>query len=67
MDSMVSAASSVAQAVTQLAVDLALNVAIADLATAVAPFLAAGEGELDLRVRALEVDPGRDHRQALAL
>ena len=51
----------------ELALDLALHVAVADLAAAVALLLAAGERQLDLRPRALEVDPRRDQRQALAL
>src|SRR5262245_16196946 len=53
--------------VAHLALDLAADVAIADLTPAVALLLAARQRQLDLGPGALEVDPGRDHRQALAL
>ena len=55
------------EALAVLALDLALDVAIADLATAVALFLATRQRQLDLRPRALEVDPRWDQGQAAPL
>ena len=47
----------------ELALDLAAHVAIGDLAAAIAALLAAGQRQLDLGARALEVDPGGNQGQ----
>src|SRR6188472_226786 len=47
----------------EFALDFAAHVAVRDLAPAVAPLLAPGQGQLDLRPRALKVNPQRDQRQ----
>ena len=48
----------------EFALDLATHVTVRDLAPPVAPLLARGQRQLDLRPRSLEVDPGRDQGQA---
>ena len=49
----------------ELPLDVALDVPVGDLATAVATLLAPGQREFHLCLRTLEVDAGRDQRQAL--
>src|SRR3954447_13140580 len=53
--------------VAMLALDLPLDVAVTNLPAPVTLLLAAGEGQLDLGVRPLEVDPRRDQGQPAAL
>src|SRR3954454_22406758 len=55
------------QAPAVLALHLALDVAVADLAPTVTLLLAACQRQLHLRPRALEVDPGRDQGQTAPL
>src|SRR2546423_3946918 len=50
-----------------VALELAPHVALGDLASPIAAVLAARQRQLDLRVRALEVDPGRNQGQAALL
>src|ERR1044072_8560647 len=59
-----SQASTLPHSSLEFALDLAPHVAFGDLLTAVATLLAAGQGQLHLRARVLEVDPGRDQGQA---
>src|SRR4051794_30692952 len=56
-----------AKAAPVLPLHLALEIAVTDLTAAVPSLLAAGQGQLHLRPRALEVDPGGDQGQAAAL
>src|SRR5689334_9999131 len=51
-------------AALERALDPALALPVGDVAPFVADFLAAGQGELDLDAAVLEVEPGRDERQA---
>src|SRR6266540_1836867 len=57
-------ASRLAEALLEVPLDLSAQVPIGDLAAAVPPLLALRQRELDLRPRALEVDPGRDQGQS---
>src|SRR4029079_13037484 len=55
------------EASLELPLDLPAHVPVGDLAAPVAPLLAAGERELDLCARRLEVDPRRDQGQPALL